>query len=235
MFQSVPGPADFQNYRVTNANFAELIRQPLYDYTLYPGAGSAQLQFFQHQVGQGVTTSLGAVVGSPKSLSDTNMQLGGQLPSGLEFLCEAINVEFYPGSVATASTYTPAAMTFFNTIASATVGAHLNDANIFWQSGLFELNVSGKNYSRVTPLMKLVPDVTFDLTAAIANNSATTSAVGSGVLKPVGSIYELLPPISLQPSIAFESVIKYPAAVPLPSGFNARVGVTLQGYQKRAG
>jgi hypothetical protein len=235
MFSTVPTPADFAQYRATNPNFAELIKQPLYDYALYPGAGTAQIQFFQQPAGQGVTTALGGIVGSAKSLADTNMQLGGQLPSGLEFLAEAINVEFYPGSVATANTYTPATMTFFAAVAAATVGAQLNDQNTFWQSGLFELNVLGKNYSRVTPLMKLVPDVTFELNAAVASNSATTAEVGAGVLKPSGNTYELLPPLSLQSSVAFECVIKYPAAVALPSGFNARVGVTLQGYQRRAG
>jgi hypothetical protein len=107
MFQGVPTAADFRAYRVTNPNFAEVVRQPLYDYNLMPGAGSQSLAFFQTPVGAGVATALGATVGSVKSYSDTNMELGGQLPSGFEFLCDAIRLEFYPGSVSTASTYTP--------------------------------------------------------------------------------------------------------------------------------
>lgn len=235
MLNVIPDGNVFAQYRVTNPNFAEVIRQPLYDYLLMPGAGAQQLSFFQLPVGQGVTTALGATVGNPKTLSDTNMNLGGQLPSGFEFLVEAIQIEFYPGSVSTANTYTPATMTFFAAVAAATVGGQLNDANTFWQSGLLEFNVLGKNYTRGTPLIKFIPGASFDLSAAVASNSATTAEVGAGVLKPSGQPYDLLPPVSLQPSVNFEVVIRWPAVVAMPTGFNARVGVILDGWAKRAG
>jgi hypothetical protein len=235
MLNVIPTGEMFAQYRVTNPNFAEVVRQPLYDYQIMPGAGAQQLSFFQVPVGQGVTSALGATVGNPKTLSDTNMNLGGQLPSGFEFLCEAIQVEFYPGSVNTANTYTPGTVTFFAAAAAATVGGSLNDCNTFWQGGLLEFNVLGKNYSRVTPLIKLIPAASFDLSAAVASNSATVGEVGAGVLKPTGQPYDLLPPVSLQPSVNFEVTIKWPAAQALPTGFNGRVGVILDGWAKRAG
>lgn len=233
--QRVPNADDFNAYRVTSPNFAEVVRQPLYDYQLYNGTGHQQLNFFQIPVGQGVTTALGATVGQPKTLADTNMQLGGQLPSGVQFLAESLEVNFFPGSVATANTYTPATLTFFAAVAAATVGGALNDVNTFYQSGVLELNVLAKNFLRDQPLLKFVPQVTFDVSGTLASNSATTSEVGFGVAKPDGDPYWLEPPIALLPAVAFSVTLNWPNVVALPSGFNARIGITLQGFTYRAG
>lgn len=235
MFGRTPLPEDFAAYRVTNTNFSEIIRQPLYDYQLLPGAGSQRLTFFQQPIGQGVTTALGATVGSIKTFSDTNMTLASQLSSGFQFLVEALEVQFYPGSVATVNVYTPATITFFATVAAATVGAQMNDTNTFYQGGLLELNVLSKNYLRMTPLINFVPQRSFDLSATIASNSATTAEVGAGVLRPGGIPFELDPPVTLMPACNFEVSVSWPAVQALPSGFNARVGVVLQGYAYRAG
>lgn len=234
-FQRTPGAADFDAYRVTNPNFSEVIRQPLYDFQIMPGAGSQRLAFFQNPIGAGFTSALGAVAGTPKSYSDTNMTLAGQLPSGFQFLIEAIEVQFYPGSVSTANTYTPATITFFAAVAAATVGGQMNDANTFYQGGLLELNVLSKNYFRLTPLVNFVPQRSFDLSGFVASNSATTAEVGAGVLRPGGIPLELDPPITLMPACNFDITLLWPAVSALPSGFNARVGVVLQGYAYRAG
>jgi len=235
MFQTIPTAGDFAAYRVTNPNFAEVISQPLYDYQLLPGAGAQSLTFFQAPIGQGVTTALGATVGTVKSLNDTNMALGGQLPSGFEFLSDRIALEFYPGNVSTASTYTPAVVANWAAVAASTMNGAVNDANTFWQSGRLEFNVLGKNYTRATPLIKCPPAASFDLAGYASSNSATTAALYSAILKPVGDPYELMPPVSLQPSVNFDVSLIWPAAQALPSGFNARVGVILYGYAKRAG
>lgn len=234
-FIRTPTAVDFEQYRVTNPNFSEVIRQPLYDFLIMPGAGTQRLAFFQAPVGQGFTSALGATATSPKTLSDTNMTLAGQLPSGFQFLIEAIEVQFYPGSVATANTYTPAAMVFFAAVAALTVAAQLNDSNIFYQGGTLELNVLSKNYFRLTPLVNFVPQRSFDLSGFIASNSATTSAIGAGVLRPGGLPLELDPPIALMPACNFDITLLWPAVSALPSGFNARVGVVLNGYAYRAG
>ena len=88
-------------------------------------------------------------------------------------------------------------------VAAATVGAQVNDANVFWQSGLFELTVLAKPYTTIAPLINFVPKASFDLSAAVATNSATVGEVGMAVLRPGGEVYYLDPPIALMPTIAF--------------------------------
>ena len=73
--------ADFQAARVTQPGQSEIIRQSLYDNQILPGAGSTQLNFFQQPIGQGITSALGATAATGKTQFDTNMSLGGQLPS----------------------------------------------------------------------------------------------------------------------------------------------------------
>jgi len=235
-FQNPPQAGDFENYRVTSANFSQSILQPLYDSILYPAAGSQLLQFFQSPQGAGVTTALGAAVGATKTIADTNMQLAGTLSSGLQFLAEGIDIAFFPGSVATASTYTPATVGFFNATASlANIAAQFNDPNIFYQAGVVTFSVLTVPYLTDTPPLKFPPRACFDLSAAIASNAAATSFIGGAVLRAGGYPNELNPPIALFPATSFNVSITYPAVVAMPSGFNGRAVVTLQGWTFRAG
>ena len=64
-----------------------------------------------------------------------------------------------------------------------------------------------------------------------------TAATGKSALalaKASGRPYYLNPEITLQPAVNFEVILRYPAAVPTPTGFNGRVGVILDGYFQRA-
>jgi hypothetical protein len=228
----MPTAADFNARRVTNPGQSEIIRQRLYDYQLLPNAGSTQLSFFQQPVGSGLTTALGGTVGAVKTLWDTNMTLGGTLPSGQAFMIESIEVCFFPGSVTTSNTYTPIGMSVFNATAAATVAAAANDVNTFYQSGMLELNILSKNYLRETPLLSFPPKANYNLDAAVASNSATTAEVALLQARAAGRPYYIDPSISLQPAVNFEVVIKWPAAVAL--SFNSRVGVILDGYFMRA-
>ena len=232
--QDVPSASDFDARRVTNASQSEVVRQRLYDYQLYPAAGVAQLTFFSAPAGQGISTAQGAVVGSAKTLWDTNLELPNTLPSGKSVLVESIEILFLPGSVSTANTYTPANLSLFAAAAAATVAAQLNDVNSFYQSGLVELNILSKNYLRETPALAFPPKAHLDVSAALANTSATTGEIAAVFAKASGRPYYLSPEITLQPAVNFEVDIKYPAAVALPSGFNGRVGVILDGYVMRA-
>lgn len=228
----MPTAADFNARRVTNPGQSEIIRQRLYDYQLYANAGTTQLSFFQQPVGSGITSALGGTVGAVKTLFDTNMTLGGTLPSGQAFMIESIEVCFFPGSVTTSNTYTPIGMSVFNATASASVVAAANDVNTFYQSGLLELNILSKNYLRETPLLAFPPKANFALDAAVASNSATTAEVAITQARAAGRPYYIDPSISLQPAVNFEVVIRFPAAVAVT--FNARVGVILDGYFMRA-
>jgi len=231
---TVPTAADFNSRRVTNSAQSEVIRQRFYDYLLYPTAGGTQLTFFSQPVGQGVTSAQGAPVGSAKTLWDTNLELPNTIPSGKSFMIESIEVLFTPGSVATANTHTPAALSVFAAVAAASVYAQINDVNTFYQSGMLELNVLSKNYLRETPLMAFPPKAHLEVSGAVASNSATTSTVGSLFAKAGGRPYYIAPEITLQPAVNFEVKLLWPQAVATPSGFNARVGVILDGYFMRA-
>jgi hypothetical protein len=228
----MPTAADFNARRVTNPGQSEIIRQRLYDYQLLSNSGSTQLSFFQQPVGSGLTTALGGTVGAVKTLWDTNMTLGGTLPSGQAYMIESIEVVFFPGSVTTANTYTPIGMSVFSATAAASVAAAANDVNTFYQSGMLELNILSKNYLRETPLLAFPPKANYNLDAAVASNSATTAEVALLQARAAGRPYYIDPSISLQPAVNFEVVIKWPAAVSL--SFNSRVGVILDGYFMRA-
>lgn len=232
--ERLPTAADFNSRRVTNPAQSEIVRQRFYDWQLYPTAGVTQLAFFQQPIGQGITTALGGTVGTGKTLWDTNLELGGTLPSGKAFMIESIEVVFFPGSVATANTYTVASPALFNATAAAAVSAQLADVNSFYQSGMLELNILSKNYLRETPLIAFPPKTVFNLDAAYASNSATTAELGAVNMRAAGRPYYIDPTIALQPAVNFEVLLRFPAAVATPSGFNGRVGVILDGYFMRA-
>lgn len=232
--ERLPTAADFNARRVTNPSQSEIVRQRFYDYQLYATAGTTQLTFFSAPVGQGITTALGGTAGTAKTLFDTNLELPNTLPSGKAFMIESIEVVFFPGSVNTANTYTVASPALFNATAAAAVSSQLADVNSFYQSGMLELNILSKNYLRETPLIAFPPKANFNLDAAYASNSATTATVGAVNMRAAGRPYYLEPTIALQPAVNFEVVLRFPAAVATPSGFNARVGVILDGYFMRA-
>ena len=230
----LPTAADFNSRRVTNPSQSEVVRQRFYDYQLYATAGTTQLTFFSAPVGQGITSALGGTVGTGKTLWDTNLELPNTLPSGKAFMIESIEVLFFPGSVNTTNTYTIVAPTIFAATAAASVGSQFADVNSFYQSGMLELNILSKNYLRETPMIAFPPKANFDISVGTSTNSATTAAMQTGNMKASGRPYYISPEIALQPAVNFEVVIRYPAAVATPSGFNGRVGVILDGYFMRA-
>ncbi len=232
--ERLPTAADFNARRVTNPSQSEIVRQRFYDYQLYATAGTTQLSFFSAPVGQGLTTALGGTAGTSKTLWDTNLELPNTLPSGKAFMIESIEVLFFPGSVSTTNTYTVASPAVFNATASAAVQSQLADVNSFYQSGMLELNILSKNYLRETPLIAFPPKANFNLDAALASNSATTALNGALNMRAAGRPYYIEPTIALQPAVNFEVILRWPGAVATPSGFNARVGVILDGYFMRA-
>jgi hypothetical protein len=232
--ERIPTAADFNSRRVTNPGQSEIVRQRFYDYQLYPTAGVTQLAFFQQPIGQGITTALGGTVGTGKTMWDTNLELGGTLPSGKAFMIESIEVLFFPGSVATANTYTVQSPSTSSATAAAAQLAQLSDVNTFYQSGMLELNILSKNYLRETPLIAFPPKTCFNLDAALASNAAATFSFNAVNMRAAGRPYYIDPTIALQPAVNFEVLLRFPAAVATPSGFNARVGLILDGYFMRA-
>lgn len=228
-------PAMFDAARVTNPDMSEAIRQSLYDFQIYPGAGTQSLAFFQSQVGQGITSAVGATASTAKTLADTNMTLSGQLSNGLMQLVESIEVYFYPGSVSTVNTYTIATLSFFLVAASAVPIARIDDTNIFYRSGSLAFTVLAKIYVQEAPLGRFPPKTNIEVQGAIATNSATVGELGFGASFAAGRPYFLDPlGIQLASTMNFNVTLTWPGLVALTSGFNARVGVVLDGFQGRA-
>lgn len=229
---AIPTLAQLSRYKV-NRQGAEGIRQSLFDHLLYPAAGQNQLNFFATPQGQGLATALGAVVGSTKTIGDTNMDNAGMLPAGKSFLITSIEVPFYAGLSAAASTFTPAVPSVFAAAAAAAVAAQVNDVASFYLSGSLKLFIGSKTYLEEAPLLRFPPKTQLTLDAAVASNSATVGEVAAVSTKISGRPYMVEPPIYLENNQNFVVQINWPAAVATPSGFNARVGVVLDGYLYR--
>jgi hypothetical protein len=231
---AIPSLAQVKAYSTTGSGL-EGVRQSLYDHLLYPTAGQAQFNFFSQPRGQGITSAVGAVAASPKSIADTNLDVSGMLPSGKAFCATSVEITFYAGSVATANTYTLASPVIFNLTAAAAVEAAAADVNVFYQAGSLQLYIATKVVLEEAPLIRFPPKCFFNLDAAISLAGTNGQPGGFGVLslKASGRPYMLEPPIYIEPNVNFVCSLNFPAAVATPSGFNARVGVILDGYLYR--
>ena len=229
---AIPSLTDLNNFKVNRAGI-EGIRQSLFDFLLYPTAGQAAFNFFATPQGQGLTSAVGGVAGTPKTIQDTNMTMAGTLPAGQSFLVTSIEVPFFAGSVNTANTYTLASPVVFAAVAAAALEAQLADINSFYQSGSLKLFIGSKTYLEEAPLLRFPPKTQLTFDGSMANNSATTSALGFVSGKVSGRPYMVEPQILLENNQNFSVSLNFPAAVATPSGFNARVGVILDGYMYR--
>lgn len=231
---AIPSLAQVKQFSVTGKGL-EGIRQSLYDHLLYATAGTTQLNFFATPKGQGVTTAVGATASTAKTIADTNMDLSGQLPSGKGFCITSIEVPFYAGSVSTANTYTLASPAIFNATAAAAVEAQIADINSFYQSGSLQLYIATKVCLEEAPLMRFPPKCALDLQGSISLAGTNAQPAGFGFLRGVaaGRPYMVEPPIYVEPNVNFLVQLNFPAAVATPSGFNARVGVIMDGYLYR--
>lgn len=230
----MPTAAEFDAGRVTNANQSEVVKARYFDWNLYATAGLTVMNFFSTSIGQGLATALGSTAGTPKTKSDTNLVLPNQLPSGIEFLIDSVEVQFLPGSVSTANTYTPAAIAVFAAANAAAVCAAINDVNTILQSGVLTLTVLNKTYLVDGPLYAFPGKTYIDHTSALASTSATAGEIAAINARAVGRPWYVEPRITLQPAVNFGVKIEWPGVVATPSGFNGRLGVILDGFEMRA-
>lgn len=211
----------------------EVIRQPLYDYILYPTAGSAApLQFFAIPIGQGVSSSSGNVA-NPKGLADTNMQLQGQLAAPQAFWCDGIEVDFQPGSSAAANTFVTQNPTIFNAAAAAAVQAGELDSNAVLSGGFLDFQISNKSYYTEGPLYRFPPKAALALESAVTATVAAGTVYGKAKIRALGDPVQLNPGFGIMSSQAFNCRVTYPTAIATPSGFNGRIGVVLNGWTFR--
>lgn len=135
-----------QEYGVNIPSKAEVIWQPLYDYQATVAAATASQLFFQVPNGQ-----------SSKTLNDTNMDLGGQLPAGQMFIVTGIEVDYTPD------------LTISNT---AAVDQFLDDVFDFYRQGNLVLNIGSKAFLKQGPLMSFPPTRRISGFTSITNDGA---------------------------------------------------------------
>lgn len=235
--QLFPDLETFRRYAVTQIGEIEVIKQTLYDTLIYATAGATALRFFQNPVGQGLSAAPGNA-NNAKTLADTNMTQAGTLPSPQGFFVSSIEVDFQPGSVNTANTFTPQTRASSAAAPAAATGivqvGAVNDVSSVLGAGFLQFNVGSKNYLTEAGLLRFPPKARFELDAAFAGNSATTANFGAANLKAGGRPYMLNPGIAIMTSQNFEVIVNYPVVVATPSGFNGAMRVILDGWQFRA-
>lgn len=181
----------------------ETIWEPRYDYQTLAAAGASSILFFQEPIGQ-----------SGKTLEDTNMDLTGQIPKGQNFLITGIQFEIYPGVG----------------ISSATAPSDFaDDVYDVLNSGVLILRIGSKEYVRQGNLMKFAPVNRMYVNSAVATTQTTTDAqiqYASGCGREF-TVIDLLLTSNQNFSVELRELDA------LPSGQNARIGITLNGYLAR--
>lgn len=158
----VPRVANLEKNFAVNWRQWESVKGALYDSAIYPTTGILQLNFFQVPVGSGTSAFTGA-----KTLTDTNMQLNGQLPANQMFLIQSCEVHYQPALPTVAA----AMPSFFGAEAAQT---SVNDAYIFRRSGNLILTIGSKAYLTEGPMMRFPPRQRLAIDTALAD--ATTAA-----------------------------------------------------------
>lgn len=224
-------------YKVNRPGQTEVIRQRLYDFQVYPTAGSTQFTFFTNPVGQGKTSSSGATAGTPKSYADTNMDISGALPRPKSYLIESVEVIFEPGSSSVADTFTRANPNQFITTAAAALLDQVADVNLIRITGWLELYIGSKTYLTEAPLGTFPPKVHLEMDVAVAQNGtssqATASESGATNARWGGRPYYMDPPITLESLQNFAVFLKFPVLTATPSGWNGRIGTVFDGVMFR--
>jgi hypothetical protein len=202
MGRPAPGLDALTQYRAYLADAKEVIWQPQYDFQAYAQAGQQTLSFFQVPNGQ-----------NGKTYADTNMDMAGQLPAGMNFLCTGIEIQFYPGG----------ALEF-----TAANGV-LDDQYSVMKSGYLEFKLLQKNYLREAPLAVFPP-----LTGLVGFAATNLAAAGDGSLiayaRNSGPTYQITP-IAIPSSQNFSVVLNWPTAIAVSVA--GRIGVRLLGYTYR--
>ena len=179
-----------------DAHVVDVIVQPLYDTLNIVAAGTLLLNYFATPLGQG-QSSFGAA-GVAKSISDTNMQLAGQLSAGYNFdlLGFRIQPQFNYGNIAGALT--------------------TNDPQTWSYGGVFTFSIASKIYCQVP--IDTVPAGCGPVgtQAVIATGVANTggSVVSNGVAHISNSFTIGRKPLRLSQSQTFNVTLTWPIIIP---------------------
>lgn len=205
--------------RLTDPRYKEGIREPLYDFQTYDSGVTTSLKFFQTQVG------------GTKTKADTNMPLNGQLPQGQKFVAEAISIHVLPGS--NAASYVRQDPVRAQT--AATAPSFANDVWALVHKGWLELTIGTKPYL-TAPLLDFPPPTGLGITPAAAvenTNTTVLNLVTVDYARLIGRPFMFDPEVPIEGLTNFDVTLAWDAAVTLPSGFDARIGVELHGVRFR--
>lgn len=212
----------------------EIIKQDLYDTALYPTAGQVLLPFFNTQKGAGLSAQPGNA-NQVKSIADTNMVLGGQLQRGQAFFIDNIQVDFQPGSVSTANTFTPnpPGVATATAIVTGAATAGINDVSNVLNSGALSLLIGTKPYLDDAPLAKFPPQYRVEVNGMINSDSDGAAMVVIGRAYSGGMRYQVNPGITITDGMNFGINLTWPVVVATPSGFNGQMRCILGGWLAR--
>jgi hypothetical protein len=205
--------------RLVNPRVKEGIREPLYDFLSYNSGADTTLRFFQDPES------------GSKTKSDTNMTLNGQLPGGHKYVAETMEIHILPGSSASSYVIQPPVKT-------GTALAAPNFANDVWalvSTGFLKFHIGDKDYL-TAPLLCFPPTTGLGITPAVAVENTNTTVLNQITVdyaRLVGRVYVLNPIIPIEALTNFDVTLTWPAAVTLPSGFDARIGVVMNGLRFR--
>lgn len=214
-----------ESYRMNIKGKKEKVRQPLYDYQDYPVGGILQMLFLQTPKGQGVTSH--PLAAGTKTIADTNMEAGGQMPSPKLFLAESIEIHFHPIPEATAREVIVQFATGFAKTEFA------DDVYEISKGGSLRFHVGSKTNVEMAPLGYFPPRVFLDgmLAGSIDLATAVDQHMTMEYATMAGRPFMLDPPVLLEPNQNFHIELNWPNLIPVSVA--ARIGIVLDGIQMR--
>lgn len=231
-----PDLQTFLNNIPNRSGDVEIIKWSLYDSAIYIAAGQTSLNFFQTPIGQGTSTQSGASA-QTKQLGDTNMTQAGMLPNPQGFFINSIQIMALPGSTAAGTTdWKQQIPSNYNAAAAAAVQAGENDVYTMLAGGALTLTIGQKPYLQDAPLVKFPPAQRFELqtsTGIATTVAATTPEILKATSHAGGNLYVLNPGIGLMSGQNFNVKVEWPVVMNLPSAFNGKLIVTLEGWLYR--
>lgn len=204
----------------------EGLRASLYDFQTYDNAGYTELKFFQIPIGQ----QLG---GSSRTNEDTNLLLAGQLEKGQKFIAESIEVLFLPGSDAGSYVRAP----IVSAAAAIAAPTYSNDVHAFYSSGALKMKVGTKEPVEEAPLLRFPPrnGLMVSGAATLENEAAGANQIVYDYARANGQVYYLAPEVVIEGGSSFSVTMQWANKIAMPSGFDGRVGVVLNGILIRQG
>lgn len=224
-----PSIANVSRQYAVTLNQYEQTRATLYDGLVYPAAGTTQLNFFAVPQGQG-TSVLGT---GTKTLSDTNLQLAGQLPATQRFLIERVTLKVQPSTPSNnAAIIDPAYL------GAPTSFLPINDVWYILRSGNLQLKLADKVYVQEAPLDVFPPTSSMRIDAALAQETLTNTgnttgnnSLEIGFAQSYGMTYDLDPDnLLIDSNMSFGLTLNWPEglqAINKPARIFARLEGTL--------